>query len=82
MAGLARSLRSLAVLRRLPVQPPQSRTQLFYQVVSSHRPNANHKKTLRKGGILYGALGGVRTHNLLIRSQMLYPIELRVHRFT
>ena len=40
------------------------------------------KKTLRKGGILYGALGGVRTHNLLIRSQMLYPIELRVHRFT
>ena len=26
-----------------------------------------------------GALGGVRTHNLLIRSQMLYPIELRVH---
>ncbi len=28
----------------------------------------------------YGALGGIRTHNLLIRSQMLYPIELRVHR--
>ena len=26
----------------------------------------------------YGALGGVRTHNLLIRSQMLYPVELRV----
>ncbi len=40
------------------------------------------KKTLHKGGIFYGALGGVRTHNLLIRSQMLYPIELRVHRFT
>lgn len=36
------------------------------------------KKTLRKGGIFYGALGGVRTHNLLIRSQMLYPVELRV----
>ena len=26
-----------------------------------------------------GALGEIRTHNLLIRSQMLYPIELRVH---
>ena len=28
---------------------------------------------------LNGALGGIRTHNLLIRSQMLYPIELRAH---
>ncbi len=26
-----------------------------------------------------GALGGTRTPNLLIRSQMLYPIELRAH---
>ena len=25
----------------------------------------------------YGAPGGSRTYNLLIRSQMLYPIELR-----
>ena len=48
-AGLARSLRSLAVLRRLPAQPPQSRTQLFYQVVSSHRPNASHKKNPPQG---------------------------------
>lgn len=31
------------------------------------------------GEFFIGALGGVRTHNLLIRSQMLYPIELRVH---
>ena len=27
-----------------------------------------------------GALGGTRTPNLLIRSQMLYPIELRAQR--
>lgn len=32
-------------------------------------------------GFFNGAPGGVRTHNLLIRSQMLYPIELRVHLF-
>ncbi len=25
-----------------------------------------------------GALERIRTHNLLIRSQMLYPVELRV----
>ena len=29
---------------------------------------------------LGGALGGTRTPNLLIRSQMLYPIELRAQR--
>jgi hypothetical protein len=29
--------------------------------------------------IKYGAPGGSRTYNLLIRSQMLYPIELRAH---
>ena len=39
------------------------------------------KKNLPCGRIFYGALGGIRTHNLLIRSQMLYPIELRVHLF-
>ena len=39
------------------------------------------KKNLPCGRIFYGALGGIRTHNLLIRSQMLYPIELRAHLF-
>ena len=39
------------------------------------------KKTLHMEGFFNGAPGGVRTHNLLIRSQMLYPIELRVHLF-
>ena len=29
--------------------------------------------------VKYGAPGGSRTYNLLIRSQMLYPIELRAH---
>ena len=38
------------------------------------------KKASTKGDCLKtGALGGIRTHNLLIRSQMLYPIELRAH---
>ena len=32
---------------------------------------------LQLSGDLCGALGGTRTPNLLIRSQMLYPIELR-----
>jgi hypothetical protein len=30
-------------------------------------------------GILFSAPGGSRIPNLLIRSQMLYPIELRAH---
>ena len=30
---------------------------------------------------LYGAPDRSRTHNLLIRSQTLYPIELRAHYF-
>ena len=29
--------------------------------------------------LYYGAPGRSRTHNLLIRSQTLYPIELRAH---
>ncbi len=35
-------------------------------------------KPLENQELVTGALGGVRTHNLLIRSQMLYPVELRV----
>ncbi len=38
-----------------------------------------HKKNTQKGEFFFGALGGIRTHNLLIRSQMLYPVELRAH---
>ena len=38
-----------------------------------------YKKSPERGAFFNGAPGGIRTHNLLIRSQMLYPIELRVH---
>ena len=38
------------------------------------------KNTSRKERCFFiGAPGGTRTHNLLIRSQMLYPIKLRAH---
>ena len=37
------------------------------------------QKNTPSGVIFYGALGGIRTHSLLIRSQMLYPVELRAH---
>ena len=40
------------------------------------------KELLKRSLFLIGAPGGIRTHNLLIRSQMLYPIELRAHRIT
>ena len=30
--------------------------------------------------VLLGEPGGIRTHDLLIRSQTLYPAELRAHR--
>ena len=42
---------------------------------------ANKKNTIL-GVFFIGAPGGIRTHNLLIRSQMLYPIELRAHLIT
>ena len=32
-----------------------------------------------KAGTYYGEPGGIRTHDLLIRSQTLYPAELRAH---
>ena len=35
---------------------------------------------MRKSLVLRHAPGVIRTHNLLIRSQMLYPIELRVRK--
>ena len=35
------------------------------------------KRAAERGACLIDAPGGARTPNLLIRSQMLYPIELR-----
>ena len=40
---------------------------------------ADIKKGLRKTSVLGGDSGGIQTHNLLIRSQMLYSVELRNH---
>ncbi len=50
-------------------------------VVSSHPTlvRITQNPASYEAGFVTGALGGVRTHNLLIRSQMLYPVELRVH---
>ncbi len=36
-------------------------------------------KIIAKYLILYGALGGTRTPDTLVRSQVLYPAELRAH---
>ncbi len=76
-AGLASP--SFAVPSAFGFASAQSRTLTLFLCCEFSLASCGHKKTLRKGGIFYGALGGVRTHNLLIRSQMLYPIELRVH---
>ena len=38
-----------------------------------------HKKRTEKTSVLSGDSGGIQTHNLLIRSQMLYSVELRNH---
>jgi hypothetical protein len=35
------------------------------------------RNKLRIGGISSGVPGGIRTPNLLIRSQLLYPVELQ-----
>ena len=41
--------------------------------------NLNKKNLSLNERFKDGAPGRIRTYNLLIRSQMLYPIELRVH---
>ena len=38
------------------------------------------KKPTLNAGFFIGGLEGIRTPGLLIRSQALYPAELRVHR--
>ena len=38
-----------------------------------------HKKRTEKTSVLGSDSGGIQTHNLLIRSQMLYSVELRNH---
>ena len=40
----------------------------------------SHKKSLHKAGFLYGAPGTIRTCDPLVRSQVLYPAELRVRK--
>ena len=61
---------------RLPLIRRQTHSCAF-----SPRRNTPTKKTSTKEVSFIGAPGGTRTHNLLIRSQMLYPIKLRAHRF-
>ena len=39
------------------------------------------RQNLRKYLVINGVPGGIRTHNLLIRSQMLYPVELQTRNF-
>ena len=48
-------------------------------VSSSPLPDCANKKSPLSWTFSIGAPGGTRTHNLLIRSQMLYPIKLRAH---
>ena len=44
---------------------------------SSRPPNSPHKKTGSWPVLLYGAPGGIRTPDHLVRSQVLYPTELQ-----
>ena len=39
----------------------------------------NEPQIPRSAALLFGAPGGIRTRDLLIRSQTLYPTELRAH---
>ena len=47
---------------------------------SLHNADKTKKGLKRDLFCFIGAPGGTRTHNLLIRSQMLYPIKLRAQR--
>ena len=60
----------------------RSETKSLAGIERTHRvrsPLSQTKKPPFREAFINGALGGIRTHNLLIRSQMLYPIELRAH---
>ena len=57
---------------------PIART--FYSKYHFSSRRCNKTKPTRNGVVFcFGAPGRIRTYNLLIRSQMLYPIELRAH---
>ena len=72
-ADLVTSLHDRRPFVRLVTAIPNSL--LCVRTPADYKPltKSAHKRAL----FVNGALGGVRTHNLLIRSQMLYPIELR-----
>ena len=46
-------------------------------VLSAGRAIQKNPLALRQGGFLYGAPGTIRTYDRLVRSQVLYPAELR-----
>ena len=46
---------------------------------SEQRPHASSRQTVGFPVFVYGAPGEIRTPGLLIRSQSLYPAELRAH---
>ena len=58
---------------------PEECEVVFFGTRRSLESLRKQKKTSQMGGSFIGAPGGTRTHNLLIRSQMLYPIKLRAH---
>ena len=62
-------------------EPVESGQPVFFQRSTSKTRNPlkyKAKETLFSVS-LFGEPGGIRTHDLLIRSQTLYPAELRAH---
>ena len=54
---------------------------VIHQDGRKEREVFSHKKTRHKAGFLNsGALGRIRTSDRLVRSQVLYPAELRVRK--
>ena len=50
---------------------------LFYTIPLTTQ--INKKPFIRRVQRVFGELVGIRTPNLLIRSEVLYPVELQVH---
>ena len=82
-AGLAspprRSLPAATGMLRLPFACGQTH---FCESAPALYSTNKTKRSPKRPFCFIGAPGGTRTHNLLIRSQMLYPIKLRAQRLS
>lgn len=80
LCRLAYCILTAKAARTLPLKTCHRHVFLTVQTLSGSNPSTSEKHPQSKSldGV-FGALGGIRTPDLLVRSQALYPTELQAH---